>query len=370
MTEPLVVVAPDKFKGTLSAPQVAHAIATGIRRGRPEARVTELPMADGGEGTVDLLRRHGWHTRKHRVNGPLGTIVEATWVWRDHVAVIEAASACGLGLLGTDPTPATALEATSSGVGQLIRRAAEEGATYVIVGVGGTACTDGGAGAVRALPPNGLPGVTVRVACDVSNVLLGPTGAAATYAPQKGADPSAVEQLERRLEAWAAASADTTLGLGRDLTQVPGSGAGGGLAFGLASALGAEIVPGLQTILGLAGAEATIGRADHLVVGEGCLDYQSLFGKGPIALAQLAVTSTSVTAVVGRSAITAADARAAGIHHVHSLVDRAHSVEHSMRHSRELLEEAGVEIARRISRDRRARSPDNASGAHREMWAG
>ncbi|MFC7493596.1 MULTISPECIES: glycerate kinase [unclassified Nocardioides] len=354
MTGPLVVLAPDKFKGSATACAVADALARGLARTAPRAQVVRRPIADGGEGTVDLLLEHGWEERRATVEGPSGEPVVARWARKGSTAAVEAAAACGLALLSAPPSPCTAVEASTRGVGQLLDRALEPGVTRLVVGVGGTATTDGGRGAVELLlgdrlgrPPGRWEGVRVDVACDVQNPLLGPSGAAATYAPQKGADPATVRSLEVRLAGWAARVAETC---GRDVAAMPGAGAGGGLAFGLAAGLGAELVPGLLTLIELTGTADVVRRADLLVVGEGSLDQQSLFGKGPVALAGVAAAAgVPVVAVVGRSLVDAGAAAEAGIGRVHTLLELEPDPTACMARAVELLEQVGAELGLGLS---------------------
>jgi glycerate kinase len=355
MTVPVVVVAPDKFKGSATATEVASALARGIARTAPGARVERHPIADGGEGTVDLLLGHGWETRSTIVRGPLGTPVVGRWARRGDTAVVEAAEAIGLALLPGPPTPRTALESSSAGVGELLERALEPGVTRIVVGIGGTASTDGGRGAVAAVLGDAAPGpsrperwadVRLEVACDVRNPLLGPSGAAAVYAPQKGADEATVRVLEARLADWSTALAR---GTGRHLVEAPGAGAGGGLAYGLAAGLGAAVVPGLATLLELTGTVEVVRGADLVVVGEGSLDAQSLFGKGPVALAALAATAgVPVVAVVGRSLVSAADASLAGIDEVRALLDLESDPAACMARVSDLLEQVGADLGARL----------------------
>lgn len=249
-----LLAAPDKFRGTLTAREAAAAIAAGAARAGWNA--VELPLADGGEGTLDAL---GGGNRGTTVTGPLGTPVEARWrLEEDGTALIEAAQACGLSLAGgaerNDP-----LAATSRGVGELVAAAVAEGATRIVVAVGGVASTDGGAGALEALPASLPP---LEVACDVDARFL---DAADVFAPQKGATPEQVEILRTRL--------------GRlDVPDLPGAGAAGGLAGGLA-ARGARLVPGFDLVAARLGLDLALADADLLVTGEGRLDATSFAGK-------------------------------------------------------------------------------------------
>ena len=305
-----VLVAPDKFKGTLTGAEAATAMADGVRDVLPDAVVTAVPFADGGEGTVEAVLTAGGEALVRTVPGPLGEPVQARLALQGTTAVVESAQACGLQLLA--PTPATALAATSAGVGELLREALAAGATSVVVGLGGVACTDGGAGMAsalgarllddrgRPLPAGGgaladlasvdlghLLEVVARAsfvaATDVTNPLLGPDGAAAVYAPQKGAGPEEVALLEQGLERWA----DLVEGAyGISTRELPGAGAAGGLGWALASLLGAEVRPGADLLMELLGLHDALEDADLVVTGEGKLDRQSTFGKGPVALAR------------------------------------------------------------------------------------
>lgn len=307
-----ILVAPDKFKGTLSGPAAAEAMAAGVRRVLPEAVVDQIPLADGGEGTVAAVLATGATEHRLRVSGPLGDPVETHFATLGTTAVIESAQACGLQLLS--PTPQTSLRASSAGVAALIRAAWDAGATRIVIGLGGVACTDGGTGlasalGARFLDATGTPvdrgalhrvatidltsldprvtSTTFIAATDVTNPLLGPTGAAAVYGPQKGASPAEVELLDTGL----AAVADTVESLtGAHLRDRPGAGAAGGLGWGLLALLGAEIRPGGDLVMDLVGLPAALAHASLVLTGEGKLDAQSRYGKGPVALAELATT--------------------------------------------------------------------------------
>jgi glycerate 2-kinase len=251
-----VLAAPDKFRGTLTAREAAAAIAAGALRAGWEA--DELPLADGGEGTLDVL---GGGNRTTAVTGPLGEPVDAAWRLEDGVALIEAARACGLtlagGAEGNDP-----LGATSRGAGELVAAAIEAGAERVVVAVGGVASTDGGAGAVEALQHLLPLTVPLEVATDVEARFL---DAADVFAPQKGATPEQVAILRERLAEL-------------DVPDVPGAGAAGGLAGGLA-ALGATLVRGFDLVADRLGLDDALARADLVITGEGLVDATSLTGK-------------------------------------------------------------------------------------------
>jgi glycerate 2-kinase len=250
-----LLAAPDKFRGTLTARAAAAAIAAGAERAGWSA--VQLPLADGGEGTLDIL---GGGNRRTTVTGPLGEPVEAAWRLEDDgVALIEAAQACGLTLAG-GPDGNDPLGATSRGVGELVAAAVADGATRIVVCVGGVASTDGGIGAVDALA--GALSVPLTVACDVDARFL---DAADVFAPQKGATPDQVRVLRERLARL-------------DVPDVPGSGAAGGLAGGLA-AIGARLLPGFDFVADQLGLDQRLAEADLVVTGEGRLDATSFTGK-------------------------------------------------------------------------------------------
>ncbi|HEX3425947.1 MAG TPA: glycerate kinase [Acidimicrobiales bacterium] len=271
-----VVAAPDKFRGTATAREVAEAIAAAAQ----EAgwRCDQVPIADGGEGTLDVMAGR-WRTTE--VRDPRGRPVVAPWRLDGTTAVVEMARASGLSLVG-GPEGNDPVAADTAGTGQLVAAAVKEGAKRVIVGVGGSATTDGGLGALRALEPHSrLHGVQLIVACDVETRFL---DAATVFAPQKGATPSQVALLSRRLERLAAMYQDD---YGVDVRPLPGGGAAGGLAGGLA-AIGAQLVPGFDVVADAVDLAERMEGADLVVTGEGLLDEQSFHGKsvgGVVALA-------------------------------------------------------------------------------------
>jgi glycerate kinase len=377
---PLIVVAPDKFKGSLTAAEVAAALARGLRRRLPGVRVVEHPVADGGEGSVEMVLPHGFRPVSCEVHGPTGEPVVATYALHGGTALVEMAAAAGLGLLpGGVPDDRTARTASTYGVGELVRDALDRGARRIVLAVGGSATTDGGAGMVAALgartwtaagpvPPAGgaallaverldLDGLdarpadaTVVVACDVDNPLTGPSGAAAVYAPQKGATTETVALLDRALGHWADVVAAAT---GHDLRDLPGAGAAGGLGFGAASLLGAEVRSGIDTLLELSGFARTVAGADLVIVGEGSLDEQSLHGKGPVGVAAAAARAGArVVAVAGRSTVPLDRLREVGIEDVHTLSALEPDAGRSMRHAADLLETTAERIAAAWLRDR------------------
>ena len=287
VTSRRVVAAPDKFRGTATAPEVAGAVAVAARGAGWEC--DEVPVADGGEGTLEAL---GGRVRRARVRGPLGDPVDAEWRMRADGAVVEMAQASGLTLAGgaerNDP-----VQATTYGTGEIIATAIDEGARRVIVAVGGSATTDGGLGCVTALGPRRLRGIDVSVACDVETTFV---DAAEAFAPQKGATPAQVALLRRRLERLAQVyERDYEV----DVRTIPGSGAAGGLAGGLA-ALGAKLVPGFDVVADALSLAERLDGAGLVVTGEGFLDEQSFAGKAVGGVVDLArEAGVPVLVVVG-----------------------------------------------------------------------
>ena len=354
MTEPVtpglrVLIAPDCFGDSLTAVAAARAIAAGWSRARPADTVVLAPQSDGGPGFVEVLTagQRGMQIRRSRVSGPLSGDVDARWAFSPATLTgyIESAQACGLHLLGGPPTPQTAWAAHSRGVGQLIGEARAGGAGTIVVGLGGSACTDGGHGMVDAL--GGLPiairrmaGIDLVAATDVEHPLLGPTGAAHVFGPQKGADPATVERLDARLAGWAAQLQAAT---GRDVREQPGAGAAGGLGAALL-ALGGRRVSGADLLAGHTGTADELARCDLLITGEGRFDAQSLHGKVVGSLAALAGRhGVAVVVLAGQVTLPAAAMTAAGIAAAYSLSDQAGSVQRA-------IDEAAVQLARVAAR--------------------
>ena len=370
-----IVVAPDKFKGSLPATQVAAAIAAGLRTGRPGAELVTIPIADGGEGTVDAAVAAGFERVPVTAAGPAGDPVRASYARRGEVAVVELACVCGLARLPGGPCSSRAvpLTASSFGAGEVLRAALEAGARRIILGVGGSASTDGGAGLLQALGarvldsrggPVGrgggalhdvaaldlaglhpaLSSAEVTLAADVDNPLTGPDGAAEVYGPQKGASPAEVAVLDAGLRRWAAVVAAA---VGRDWSHAPGSGAAGGVGFAARAVLGAGSRPGIGLVLELAGFAAALDGADLVITGEGSLDTQSLAGKAPVGVARAAARlGIPVIAVTGRSTLTEAELATAGITAVYPLSDLEPDPERSLAEAAELLRRTGQMIAR------------------------
>lgn len=365
---PLVLVAPNAFKGSLSAPAAARAIARGVADALPEARVVELPVADGGDGLIDaVLPAVGGRLVRARIKGPLGEARTAAYaLLGDGSALVEMARASGLALVPEgrrDP-----LGATSYGVGQLIADALGRGARKVVVGLGGSATNDGGAGMAQALGarlldaegrtlPFGVEAL-LRLAriewkgvkgsffgvSDVTNPLLGPRGSARVFGPQKGAGPREVLILERALRVWARRLKED---LGRDVAALPGAGAAGGLGAGLLAFLLARLMPGAAWVLGEVGAGRQLRGASLLVTGEGRLDRTSLYGKAPIALARLArargIPAIGVCGLVEAGALPAL--RRAGLSRVVSFAQLGADRQDSLSRARHWARRAGAAAA-------------------------
>jgi glycerate 2-kinase len=368
-----VVVAPDKFKGSLAAAEVADRVVAGLAGGGFAGEIVSLPVADGGDGTVAAAVSAGFRRVELGVRGPVGKNVTASYALRDGTAVIEAAQACGLSLL---PAGALApLTATSRGVGELILTACRMGAKRVVLGVGGVATTDGGAGLVQALgarltdakgrelPPGGaalarlatfdlarlrdLSGVEFLLASDVDNPLLGPSGAAEVYAPQKGASPAEVELLEAGLRRWADVT-EAAVGGSLPVRDAPGAGAAGGIGFAALLFLGARMRPGIELLLELASFGSRLDGARLVITGEGSLDAQTLHGKAPVGVARAAAAhdpAIPVVAVAGRCTLSADQLRAAGIDRAYVLTDIEPDLERCIADAGPLVERLAERIA-------------------------
>jgi glycerate kinase len=322
---PRVVVAPDKFKGSCTAREAATAIVDGLREAWNDAVAYEIvPLADGGDGTVAAFLDDGATPQTVRVRNALGEPVEATYARDGEVAIVEMAAASGLAQLGGRRAPRSA---TTYGTGQLIADALAHGATRIVLGIGGSATTDGGAGALAALgmrfldaaggtlepvpatlgsvaavDASGLDprlaAATIEIACDVENPLLGPTGAAAVYGPQKGAGAADIAYLEGVLTRLADVAAAAT---GRDLRTLPGAGAAGGLGWGLATFAGARLVGGFAVVARLKHLGEALTGAALCVTGEGRIDRQSLDGKVVAGVAALASAAGVEVVAIGGS---------------------------------------------------------------------
>jgi glycerate kinase len=292
MTQPpVIVVAPNAFKETFSPHEAARLIARGLRRAL-DARLILIPVADGGDGTLDALRASiGGRPVRVTVTGPLRRRVRAGYLLAGRTAVIEMAKASGLKLV--PPAERNPMIATTRGTGELIADAYGRGARRILLGVGGSATVDGGVGALEVVTPEMARCITIL--CDVRNPLLGPRGAARVFGPQKGATPAQVRLLEHRLSAWARELRQRT---DVDVRRIPGTGAAGGLPAGLI-AYGAKLVPGAEYILREAGFPRP---CDFVVTGEGCVDRTSLGGK--VVGTVLKISPAPVVLVCGRCELT------------------------------------------------------------------
>lgn len=364
-----VLVAPDKFKGSLTAPEVAAHVAAGLRRARPGLDVREVPVADGGDGTLHAAVAAGFRRVPVRATGPLGDPVDTAYAERDGVTVVELADASGLGRL---PAGVRApLHATSAGTGDVIRSALDAGCHTVVLGLGGSACTDGGAGMLRALgvrfldadgrdvaaggggllalaevDVSGLhPAVRDTefvVASDVDNSLLGPHGAAAVYGPQKGAGPQDVRVLNVGL-VQLVQLLERDAGVSPALADRPGAGAAGGVGFA-ALALGATVRPGIDYLLDLTGFHRHLPGAALVITGEGSLDLQTLRGKAPAGVAAAARDAgVPVVAVAGRCALTGLQLVDAGFAGAYALSDVEPDAARAISHAGVLLERVAAE---------------------------
>ncbi len=326
----LVLVAPDCYGDTLSAVEAAAAIATGWTRSRPGDRFIVAPQSDGGPGFIEVLAGRLGLKRRLRVSGPLEDSVDAEWIFdrRSQTAYLECAQACGLALLGTPPTPETALAAHSRGVGQLIADALLAGASRIVVGLGGSACVDGGQGMIAELggleaAREQLASIDLIAASDTQYPLLGPWGAAKVFGPQKGADAATVVQLEGRLEAWAR---ELEAVAGRDVSSEPGAGAAGGIGAGLL-ALGGRIESGAAIIAEHTHLADDLETAELIVTGEGKFDEQSLHGKVVGELVDAArPLGIPVIVLAGQVGLETSTVRSSGIMSALSIADYAGSV--------------------------------------------
>ena len=325
-----VLVAPDCYGDSLSASEAAAAIATGWTRSRPGDQFIVAPQSDGGPGFVDVLGSRLGETRQLRVCGPLDTAVDARWVFDadSATAYLESAQACGLTLLGGPPTPETALAADSSGVGQLIAEALRTRAARVVVGLGGSACTDGGKGMITQLgglaaARRQLADIELIAASDTEYPLLGPWGAARVFGQQKGADRATVIALESRLVKWAA---ELDAAAGRAVSAEPGAGAAGGIGAGLL-ALGGRCESGAGIIAEHTHLDDDLETADMIVTGEGRFDEQSLHGKVVGFLAAAArPLGIPVIVLAGQVNLDSSATRSSGIMSALAMAEYAGSV--------------------------------------------
>ncbi len=373
-----MLIAADKFKGSLTAVRVAERVTAGLRRVVPGLQVEALPVADGGDGTVDAAVAAGFERREVRVAGPLGQEVTAAYALRGGTAVVEMAEASGLQRL---PAGVFApLTASTYGSGELLRAALDEGARTIVFGVGGSATTDGGAGMLSALgarfldadgepvPPGGgglaalsradlsgldprLDSVELVLASDVDNPLTGPKGAPAVYGPQKGATPDDVAALDAALVRLAEVLEPAVGPRAADFAAAPGAGAAGGIGYG-ALLLGARFRPGIEVMLDVLGFAPALERASLVITGEGSLDEQTLHGKAPAGVAAAArAAGKEVVAVCGRLALSEDALRRAGIGRAYPLTSVEPDVEKCIADAGPILERVAERIAADHLRD-------------------
>ena len=371
-----VLVAPDSFKGSLTALRVAEAIERGVRQVFPDARVVKVPIADGGEGTVDaLVVATGGRVLESEVTGPLGEPVRARWgvLGGGGAAVIEMAAASGLPLVPRDRRDPR--YTTTRGTGDLVRAALDAGLERLVVGIGGSATNDGGTGMARALgvrfldaegrdlPEGGaalarlsridLSGLDPRVraldlmvACDVDNPLTGPRGASAVYGPQKGATPAIVAELDAALARYAEVARAAT---GRDAATLPGAGAAGGLGAGLLFFTPARLRPGVEIVLETTRFDDLVKGADLVVTGEGRTDFQTAMGKAPVGVAAAAKRhGVPVVCLAGGLGEGADDVLAKGVDALASTVPGPMGLEEAVARGAGLVEAAAARMCRLV----------------------
>ncbi|KAA1176124.1 glycerate kinase [Marinobacter salinexigens] len=371
-----IVVAPDSFKECLDAGAVASAIATGWKRGAPDDEVVEVPLADGGEGsTVALVESQGGTLHTVEVTGPLGAMVWACYGLVDggKTAIVEVAEGSGLHLVPANGRDA--LAATSRGTGELINAAIAHGPERLVLCLGGSATTDGGAGILQALgarlldedggdvPPGGvgleklvsmdaapalarLAGIELVAACDVTNPLLGDRGAAAVFGPQKGATPDMVKRLDRALSRMSSVAT----GSGFDMHSFAGSGAAGGIGGMLGGILGAGLKAGIELIMETVGLEAHIREADLVITAEGAIDSQSAHGKTPAGVSALAARhGVPVIGLGGRVGAELSPLYEVGLTAAFSVVHGPSTLEQAIAEGKDNLEQAAEQLARVVA---------------------
>lgn len=372
-----IVIAPDSFKGSLTALQAAEAIEKGLKSVLPSAEFKKMPMADGGEGTVQsLVDATGGELLVERVSDPLGNEIEAEYgILGDRTtAVIEMAAASGLTLV--PPTRRNPLVTTTYGTGQLIKAALDRGCRKLIIGIGGSATNDGGAGMAEALgvklltsggqpiSPGGgglgaldainvseldsrLAATTTVVACDVDNPLTGKNGAAYVYGPQKGATPKMIETLDANLAHFASI---VQRDIGKVVGEITGAGAAGGLGAGLIAFLDAELKSGVDIVIDAVQLEEQFEDASLVVTGEGEINFQTVFGKTPVGVAKLAKAHRiPVIAIAGSLAEGAEEVHEAGIDAIIDIVPAPMSLESAVENAFDLTVKAAERAARFIS---------------------
>jgi glycerate kinase len=352
-----VLFAPDSFKGSLTSVEVARALAAGWSRARPDDEILLSPLADGGEGTLAAIAEAGgWGWQEADAHDPIGRPITAPWLRSvdGRRAVVELAAASGLSRLTRDERDP--MGASTFGTGELIRAAVAAGVASIAVGIGGSATNDGGRGMLEAIGAgrevdDALERVDVEVACDVANPLLGVSGAAATYGPQKGATPEQVEQLDVRLAAWADELEATT---GRRERDTPGAGAAGGVGFALLCAQARfrsfALRPGVELVMDATGFAEKLARADLVITGEGQIDAQTAFGKTALGAARRAAEVRTPCIAVGGGVTPEGIAALAPLDTVVvPVVERPESVEEAMAAGAAPVERCGERIARLAS---------------------
>ncbi len=368
-----IVIAPDSFKESLSAPEVAAALARGVKRAAPDAHIICVPMADGGEGTVQaVLGATQSEPRSNRVQNALGQPIDAQWaLLPDHTAVIEMA--CAAGLEHIAPSQRDALRASTFGVGELIKHALDAGARHIVLGLGGSATNDAGAGMLTALglelrdaqrvplAPGGaalaslasidashfdsrLTQTKITIASDVNNPLCGPLGASAIFGPQKGATPEQVQMLDAALSHFADICAQH---LGHDRRDAAGSGAAGGVGFAAHAWMQSTFRPGATVIAQIGGLEQAVQGASFVLTGEGRMDAQTLLGKTPMGVAQIAHRAGVPTiAIAGSLGHGYQGLYRVGIEAAFSLVSGPMSLAQACENVASLLEDRAEDVVR------------------------
>jgi len=396
-----VVIAPDKFKGSLSAPDVARHLEAGLQRAcGGNLEVLRIPVADGGEGTLDAAVGSGFTRRSAIVSGPTGAPIRAEFAVRGREAVIEMAAASGLAVLpgggGGRPDSDSANGASSKGTGELIRAALDAGCRQIILGVGGSANTDGGAGVLQGLgaklldadgnelPPGGaalarldwidfsgfdsrLDEARFVLASDVDNPLLGAQGAAAIFGPQKGATPEDVAALDAALARFVDVLCAEIGPRARKAADAPGAGAAGGVGYAAIAVLAATRRPGIDVVLEFTGLAERLAGADLVITGEGSLDEQTLLGKTPVGVARAARRAkVPVVAVCGRSVLTPEQISSSGFLAVHALTELESNVDTCITDAAALLERLGRQLGEQLANvahsAQGARALDSAPG--------
>lgn len=370
-----IIIAPDSFKGSVSAIEATNNIEKGIKKVFNDATIVKIPIADGGEGTVDAIIMGSQGIYKEAVvTGPLGEKITGKYgVLPDGSAVIEMAAASGITLVPKDNL--NPMEATTYGTGELVKAALDEGAKKIIIGIGGSATNDGGMGLAQALGAifkdqegqvlglgakylqaihtidisaldKRLQQVEFIVACDVTNTLCGDQGASAVYGPQKGASPQMVQDLDNSLKHFAAIIKKD---LGKDILEVPGGGAAGGLGAGLLVFCNAILKSGIKTVLEAVNIEQHLKNTDMIITGEGRIDGQSIYGKVPVGIAEVAKPyNIPVIALVGSIGSDASKVYDYGITSIMSILDNPMPLEQAISRAEDLLVDSAERMMRLI----------------------